>query len=101
MSHHEENYDTRRFDMESHFERILYSDAFKAAFETYFEKPFEYRRLRVWYGPAGHYWLKPGTVKKHITLALQYYPESAFQMPVLVVYEQDDLKSPGVFQPLK
>lgn len=91
MSHHEETYDERMFRMESHLYRVLYTEDFKSAWETYMGRPFDYRDVRLWYGPIQNYWLKEGNEKKYVTLVLDYNGKQ-------MVYEQDSLDNPtGVF----
>ena len=95
MSHHEENYDERMFAMERHLYRVLYTEDFKSAWETYTGQPFDYRNVRLWYGPIQSYWLKQGKQKKYTTLVLDYHGKQ-------MVYEQDSLDSPaGEFHDLK
>lgn len=101
MSHHEEMYQSGMWEMMSHFERVLYTPAFKRAYEDYFGSPFDYKRISLWSGHIAPYWLKPGTSKKYVTLIVSYRPYTLHTGPVVAVYEQDDLKSPGVFQPRK
>jgi hypothetical protein len=95
MSHHEENYDSRMFEMEKHLYRVLYTSAFKDAFVGFLGKIPDYTRFRLWYGPIESYWLKSGKAKKYVTLVLTYDDKT-------LIYEQDSLESPeGCFQYLK
>jgi hypothetical protein len=91
MSHHEENYDPRMYDMESHLYKVIYTPAFKTAFQEFFGEEMDRRWFHLWYGPIGSYWLQPGESKKYITLIVDYKNKKAS-------YEQDSLTNPeGVF----
>lgn len=81
---HGDNYRMNAELMDTFLERVLYRPWFKDELACFLQAEADVRKVRLWHGPVGNYWMKPGHFRKYITLVITYDNQK-------LVFEQNDL----------
>lgn len=58
--------------MDGQLERIIYTPWFHQELEKMMGPGVDIRKVRLWLGPCGCYWMRAGKVQKYVTVVFTY-----------------------------
>jgi hypothetical protein len=86
MDYELDMYQAKAAAMDLHMERVMYTPWFYRDLSDFLGTLPDTRRIQVWLGDPGRFYLQPGTTKKYVTLVFRYEHH-------LIAYEQDSLNN--------